>query len=446
MLILDKGESAVTRIMSKQRINFNTKYRKMYYTISVNDGLGVLLHNVISGTLVRLSEEEFAEFDNTSIIYSEILRELIEYYFLVPVDFDEYTYVQNLRRILLRIGSYKGISQFTIFTTTNCDARCFYCYEFGYTRMNLSERVADKIVEYIEMNRDCSARIELNWFGGEPLLGYRRINQICARLKEKSIDYCSNMTTNGYGFNSKRIGIATSLWNLQHVQITFDGDEEVYNQTKAYLHDDSNPFARVFNNVGKLLDAEVSVSLRIHITLDTLDSIYELADRIHDSYGEYPKLNVYSHGLLHNHESPLPKRTEKEKQRLALEQIKFSDYLSELGLYKRRDALPHIRFRSCAADSADAIVIYPDGRLYKCVDFEESDSVGHINSRLRNHVLETEYRMKFERDSCKICPLYPSCYILQKCPDYSKREDLRCSRMIEEARHDITARLIGMIS
>ena len=64
----------------------------------------------------------------------------------------------------------KGIENYTILTTTNCNARCFYCYESNLPHINMEETTAKRLVEYMIENKE-SNTLRRHWFGGEPLVG-----------------------------------------------------------------------------------------------------------------------------------------------------------------------------------------------------------------------------------------------------------------------------------
>ena len=54
-------------------------------------------------------------------------------------------------RLVLRAQSkdMDPIIGYTIFTTTDCNARCFYCFELGRSRIPMSEETAHKTARYI---------------------------------------------------------------------------------------------------------------------------------------------------------------------------------------------------------------------------------------------------------------------------------------------------------
>jgi UTP--glucose-1-phosphate uridylyltransferase len=84
------------------------------------------------------------------------------------------------------------------------------------------------------------------------------------------------MTSNGYLFDEKLVTKAVHSWNLEDIQITLDGTENVYNKTKNYIYKNTNAFKRVIDNIGLLLKAGVRVMIRLNIGEHNKEDLYEL--------------------------------------------------------------------------------------------------------------------------------------------------------------------------
>ena len=148
MKIIVNGKERILRLLGKQRLQ-NVQYRMMRFVLQTECSDGILFHNVITGQMVILDYEEANAIKSLPCKPNDTLQLFIESYFLVPVEYDEKDTVVKLRRILNRLFPCSGVSTYTIFTTTNCNARCFYCYESNLERINMSERTADLLVKYI---------------------------------------------------------------------------------------------------------------------------------------------------------------------------------------------------------------------------------------------------------------------------------------------------------
>ena len=139
------------------------------------------------------------------------------------------------------------------------------------------------------------------------------IDIICTDLTEKGIVYESMMISNGYLFDGATVEQAVSHWKLKSVQITLDGTEEIYNRSKAFIYKDGkSPYQVVLANIQRLLDAGVAVLIRLNMDEHNADNLMELADELHEQFGENKKLTVYSHvlyefGLQRGYSSGQPK-------------------------------------------------------------------------------------------------------------------------------------------
>ncbi len=236
----------VTRLWGRPKPK-DTVYRLMRYLLRIDVDDGLLLHNTVTGQLIHLTEKEKDLLSTLPGKPAEIIRELIADHFLVPESFDEYSSVKQLRRILQSRETGDAVNHYVILTTTFCNAHCFYCYESDYPRVHMTEETAEKLIQYIAEHRQ-GKDVILNWFGGEPLVGVKRIDQISQGLKDRGIPYKSSMISNSYLFDEDMITRAVELWRLERVQITLDGPEEVYNRIKAYVNASENPYQRVLRN------------------------------------------------------------------------------------------------------------------------------------------------------------------------------------------------------
>ncbi len=166
----------------------------------------------------------------------------------------------------------KIITDYTIFTTTDCNARCFYCFEKNAARIPMSPGSAEKTAGFIAGH--CGGNeVSISWFGGEPLYNMEAIDIICRGLRERGIPFNSKIVSNGYLFDREIIGRAKVDWELRSVQITLDGTEDVYNKAKAYIYKGVNAFRRVIGNIHLLLDAGIAVDIRLNIDTYNADNL-----------------------------------------------------------------------------------------------------------------------------------------------------------------------------
>lgn len=432
MQIIKKAKSSTQKLLGSQKIK-DTDYRLMKYTLIQNKGDDLLLYNVITGELVSLNKEESELMGKLPCGPSEKYSELIEKYFLVPVDYDEKRTVGQLRKILSAMESKKEITGYTILPTTYCNARCFYCYECGYEHIHMSEETAHRAVDYmIEHSKE--KKISIGWFGGEPLVGERIISLISKELTDKGKEFSSSMISNGALFDEELVKKAVDLWKLTNVQITIDGTEDIYNKVKDYISFKGSPYKRVLNNICLLSKAGIRVSIRINLGFHNEDDTEKLIEELSEYFREYENVSMYVHELFDN-EGVNPKAyTEEENNHLTRRVIELNEYIEEKGKYKAGTGLPSLTIRHCMADGDGSVIIQPDGGLSKCEHYNEGDEFGNIYTGERVGEKLKEWKTYTELEKCGECPLYPSCRLIARCPDALKCNDERQNKNIKDAR------------
>ena len=419
----------------------DTKYRLMKYLIRVEVDDGILLHNCVTRQMVLLTHEEAAILSKLPVKPLEPMQELINGHFLVPDGFDEYRSVNQLRKIFQSRSADEVINHYVILPTTFCNAHCFYCYESDYPRVHMSEETGRKLIEFID--KHCQEKtVKLDWFGGEPLVGIQRIDQICQGLKDRGISFVSSMISNGYLFDETIVERAVDLWKLDHIQITLDGTEQVYNQVKAYANVRDNPFRRVLRNIDLLTANKVKVAIRLNLGFHNKEDIAVLIEDLGRRFAGNEYVSVYLNKLF-NHQGYEPVHHSQDDMIELLEIIdEFTDRLKELNVSTSGQAIPSLRSGQCMADDPHAIEIQPDGGFCRCEHEDVNDSYGSIDRGIIKPEKVMKWKETIERsDYCPECCVFPFCYMLKRCMNADNPCDERLrSRIL--ARHKNTLRSV----
>ena len=265
MKVIVDAVSLIKKIIGKQDVNEDAIYRLSNHCIQIPRPEGLLLYHLMTKELVLLSIPEALYLDHLPCKINSNIKQLAIHWYLRPVEDDDIKLVDQVKAIAASIGPKENnLTSYTIFTTTDCNARCFYCFERGNKKISMTPETARDLGQYIVKQYD-GKQVKLRWFGGEPLLNFNAIDIITNSLQQHNIDYCSTMISNGYLFNDDIINRAKKNWKLQHVQITLDGTEQVYNFRKAYYKIKGSAFKKVINNIHKLLNAEIDVTVRLNM-------------------------------------------------------------------------------------------------------------------------------------------------------------------------------------
>lgn len=425
MKTIIEGKPTVEKLLGKQRPK-ETLYRLMKYTIRENCDEGVLLHNSITGRMVLLNNNEAEVLNDECVSWSEGIADLIEQYFLVPLQYDEKATVDTLRRMMRSLFTPKGINGYTIMTTTNCNARCFYCYQANYRHITMTEETAKQVVQFMAQHKG-EDPLHIQWFGGEPLVGIARIDQISTELKNNGLQFSSSMISNGYLFTDEIVERAVTLWGLRNVQITLDGTEEIYNKTKAYTVQGESPYKRVLRNINLLLKQGIRVGIRLNLDQHNATDLYMLIEEIANQIPDKKYLSVYAHVVYEDEGYEPIARTEEKQRELFETQYQLNKTIFDVGLCRMFYALPTLKYRSCMADNPRSVVVYPDGRLFNCEHTAEGDCFGDIRSSVTDESIAAKFLQPMDKPMCLDCPIYPSCLVLKACEGARTRNPSTCS-------------------
>lgn len=435
MQVLNKASGKIEKAWGKQKIK-DCQYRLMKYTISENCDDGLLLHNVITGELVLLDENEKSLLDNLPCKADEKYFELIEKHFLVPIDFDERKIVGQLRQLLTLLEKKGNITGYTILPTTYCNARCFYCYECDFKHVHMTEEIAHDAVQYM-IKHSGGEKISIGWFGGEPLVGVKIISQISRELTENGVEFSSSMISNGALFNEKLVDEAKILWNLKRVQITIDGTEKIYNEVKDYISMKGSPYLTVLNNIRMLSKAGIKVSIRINLGFHNVDDTKKLIEELCERFSDCENVSMYVHELYENEGAEPTKYTDEQRDYITNKVNDFNRFVLEHGKYFEKRGLPKLKNSYCMADNDGAVIINPDGVLTKCEHCSSVDGFGTIYSDEYDKANLAQFKKYRDIVDCYDCPLYPKCCILDKCLQFTACSKPKRENQIELVRKNM---------
>lgn len=386
-------------------------YRFSHYVITETVEEGFLLLNNLTRELLFLTDEEYKD-----AVQNEALREK---WFVVPAELNEKQIMNMVRWVYkMRKKPSDSINNFVVYTTTDCNARCFYCFELGRKRVPMSDEVALKTADFIiEHCKDNP--VAINWFGGEPFYNTRPMDLICSKLKDAGINYKSRTITNGYLLNEENAAKCTDLWNLKRVQISMDGTEAVYNKAKRYIYKEGNPYHIVMSNIQRLLDRNICVIIRFNLDFHNVEDLNLFAEELAQRFGGHKKFVVYTHLIIDEKKAWDEHRSLEQWNALYQAKADLDQKMSDLGIHANRAMRlsGELRTAACMADSDNSIVVTPDGSLGVCEHFSETELIGHLDSPDRDQTVVNSFREHWaEIGECDTCALYPVCIRLKKCP------------------------------
>ncbi len=149
------------KMLGKCKANASDR-RQLTFVQRLAEDDGVLYFNALTREMIRVpKEEEFTE---------PVQEYLDRHWFFVPAGTDDMKLADQVRSVMrYLVPQAEGVSSFVIFTTTDCNARCFYCFEKGCRKVDMTMETADAAADFILKNSG-EHTAKLQWFGGEPLV------------------------------------------------------------------------------------------------------------------------------------------------------------------------------------------------------------------------------------------------------------------------------------
>ena len=430
MIIISEHNETVLKILSRMKKDSHCD-RLMHYCVELPVENGVLIYNLLTLEMVLLTREEYRDrFQN---------QYLKDHWFTVPQSTNDKEFADLVRWVLQsRKKRSTVITGYTIFPTTDCNARCFYCFELGRSRIPMEPDTAHRVADYIAGH--CGGeKVKLSWFGGEPLFNKAAIDTICHDLRKKGIEFTSRAISNGYLFNAETVKNAVGNWNLKRVQITLDGTEEVYNKIKAFIYRQGSPYKTVMENIGCLLNAGVVVSIRLNMDMHNAENLLELVEDLAARFAGRKGIYVYAHHLFEGNRPMAEIHTEEEWELRDQAMCRLNAKIAQFGLAPRRGLRRSPKTNFCMADSGSSVTILPDGNIGLCEHFSEDEFIGHIDQEGFDQAVVDSWKERIEEiPECAECFYYPACVQLKKCASGSvcfKQLRLERRRDTERAMH-----------
>ena len=350
-------------------------YKTSRYTTVHETDSGLVLFNTLSCGLLKVTDEDAKKLRNPNVEIVPFLaskkedycKTLIDNGFLVKNNVDEFALVKsNLNR-----SKYSETSVGIIINTgVACNCRCTYCYEGQDHDENsiLTAEKATDIVAFIKKEFLPTTKLSISFVGGEPLLCFDNIKYILYELKSNFNYLQFSITTNGVLINED---ITKYLKEAQvaFVQVSIDGLKHHHDKKRRNL-DGSGTYDIIVENVKKLQNADVPVSIRSHIDQEFMNNvnIEEWTEEIKTKFDFYKPINFYITPI-----TTQGKGTKVKDKNFIECMVSIYDTFIKNQIPAKLDSLL-MSLGVCFLVSENSYSINSDGEIFKCWHDLDSDS------------------------------------------------------------------------
>ena len=361
---------------------------------------------------------EAMERNDTSILDQETEQTLTDLGFLIVGEDSE------LKRYLDRYEESKirgGRLSLKVFLATGCNLGCPYCYQSAPNRPKdvISDEMLDRLHVWLDKEcRDGTPAIDLEFYGGEPLLARRSLVGFIEKLSGAAIAYGTSIN---YSIITNATLLNDTLINLfkrhkVHMQITVDGGAETHDARRFFKGTKKGSFDLIVQKLERIAELGAVDLIRLRMNVDAqnisdIEPVATLARRLGIMDFSAARVHFrekavsYPHMIDPDRENPLEENPPELEMFRVMARYGYAD--SPASLESKTTCMYHWERGFAVSQSM---------HLFKCdelIDHPEH-SVGFINESGELVLNYAAHRQAVERkptdfEHCTSCRYLPQC-------------------------------------
>ena len=301
----------------------------------------------------------------------------------------------------------------------DCNLRCSYCFastgDFGKGRKLMPLEIGKKAIDFLIEHSGTRKNLELDFFGGEPLMNFEVVKQIVdyAKSKEKEHNklFRFTLTTNGVLLDDEKIDYINK--EMYNIVLSLDGRKEVNDKVRKCVNG-SGSYDIIVPKFKRLVEKRGDGQYYVRGTFtkfneDFTKDVMELRRLGFDQVSVEPVVSDMENDYA---------ITEKELPRVFEEYEHLSKLLLELKAKKEGINFFHFmidleqgpcaikRLRGCGCGN-EYIAVTPDGDIYPCHQFVgmEEWKMGSVLDNTINKELKNAFARAniYGKQECKEC-------------------------------------------
>lgn len=391
-------------------------YKQSIYNnyIKTDENGNTLCLNAATGGLVWFDNEVISAFQSNnieSLSEKEYFQALIDNGYIVKDNIDEYEqYSYRMKKYAMGLSS--DSCSFIIALTMKCNLRCLYCFEEGKNESsNISKQTLNDIFSFItkQLEEQNKKKLYINWFGGEPMIAYNSIvflsHMLIEYCKKNEIEYKSSMVTNATLLDEDKIKNLKNNVNINHMQISIDGDKEWYSKLKRA---DNEKYETVFQNILLAAKNGIGVSVRLNICKENQESLMRFVDKLikePDFHGIIYTGKLMKYNNSQDYHEISDDDLTKFEATLEKKISKYAEYKKFLKKSLKPKGAP------CGYMVTGRCLIDNEGYLYRCEHHiaNKNLAIGDVIDGFYHNKIDNQFLFSPLPEKCQKCSIMPLC-------------------------------------
>lgn len=301
----------------------------------------------------------------------------------------------------------------------DCNLACQYCFaeegEYHGRRALMSFEVGKKALDFLIENSGNRRNLEVDFFGGEPLMNWSVVKQLVEYGRSKEEQYNKKfrftITTNGVLLNDEIMEFCNR--QMSNVVLSLDGREEVNDRMRPFRNG-TGSYGLIVPKFQKFAESRNQMNYYVRGTftrnnLDFAEDVIHFADMGFQQMSIEPVVSAPEEPYSIREED-IPKIME-EYDKLAVEYIKrkkegrgfnFFHFMIDL----KQGPCVAKRLSGCGSGT-EYLAVTPWGDFYPCHQFvgNERFLMGNVDTGVVNSHIRDEFKMcnVYAKDKCRDC-------------------------------------------
>lgn len=395
-----------------------------YFVIDINSGalhqIDELVFDLLDDDKLNSKEQLLKKYADKKYSGEQIEEAYEEIEELIG---EKYLYTEDqYEDIALNVGKSKSfIKALCLNIIHDCNLRCKYCFadegEYHGCRQSMSAEVGKKAIDYVIKHSGPRKNIEVDLFGGEPLMAMDTIKEVVSYARKVEKEHNKNirftMTTNCTLLNDEIMDYLNE--NMVNIILSIDGRKEVNDKVRVRC-DGTGSYDSIVPKIDKMIekrDKDKTHYVRGTFTRENLDFFEDIKYLAELGYKE---ISVEPVVLPDEHELSLRKEDLpiifEQYDKLYEEMYKRYKEHNEFNFYHFNVDLKggpcvYKRISGCGAGH-EYVAITPEGDVYPCHQFvgNEKFKLGSIyEDDIFNEELSNEFKEAhiYNKPKCKEC-------------------------------------------